>query len=119
MNQLPIYFNVYSPSHNGTHFDIYQQNMMANLGVIVPSRDGQRRMLGHGRALSPIETIRKHRCNSVLDLQGHQLNAKEWSEIQTEILNSSWLPPINQIYLQGTGITMQDIDRRLQSIVRL
>jgi len=114
VNQIPIYFNVGLRHLDGDKLNDINQKMTPKLTTIA---------LDSTRTITPMqsgyELIRKYRCNGVLDLQGRRISLSDWNEIQTFILTFDRLPPVTQIYLRDSGITLDQVDLRLQPKVIL
>jgi hypothetical protein len=118
-------------SHNkGTDTSVNNKNMKNKIDTIIPT--GDKNKIGQITTITenigekkynymtdPLDIIRKHRCNGVLDFQGRKITSKEWTEIQKCILNVWWLPPISMIDLRDTNISKEDIDPRLIAITIL
>lgn len=61
--------------------------------------------------------IRKHQCNSFLNLTMQKLSPELWYNVQTLLLNDMIFPPITRIRITKSNIKFKDVDDRLQHMI--
>lgn len=112
----PIYYDtIPNPLLGGNNYSD-NTNVIDRVDSNLPPIWTQKDM--HSPRESANEIIRKHRCNSVLDLTSKEISSQTWKEIQSIIIEGIW-PPITHVNLTGSNISRSDIDARIESLVQI